>query len=271
MKKYFNNPIETTLQSLLDFLKKAPHLFAGLFIVSIIGLFIMAVAQPESSNTSTNESCTFNQKQNTLICNTNDGKTLSITPKMIGVVMGILTVLFLGLFLVGTYVTATIDYASVQAAKGHATTVRSAITGVAPLFGGYLWVTLLTVFAIFAWSLLFIIPGIYKSVRYSLAGIAYLDDPKKYRGSNALERSIDLTDQKFTTTYSTVLASSVVAALGFSQLAFASNRTSLYFAFADFAEKKQSAPQPHLISKIALYLSIALLFVGFIMAMIALT
>lgn len=270
MKKYFNNPIETTLQSLLDFLKKAPHLFAGLFIVSIISLSITLAGQLGANKTSTtNEPCKLDKTQNALICNTASGETRTITPKMMGVMMGISTVIFLGLFLVGTYIIATIDYAAVQAAKGHATTVRSAITGVAPLFGGYLWVTLLTVFATFAWSLLFIIPGVYKSVRYSLAGIAYLDDPKKYRGSNALERSIDLTDQKFITTYGTILASSVVAALNFSQLAFASNRTSLYFAFADFAEKKQAAPQPHLISKIALYLSIVLLFVGFIMVMVA--
>ena len=61
------------------------------------------------------------------------------------------------------------------------------------LFGKAWWLSIITVVFVWLWTLLFIIPGIIKSLAYSLAPYVLSDNPKM-TAREALRASIDLTN-----------------------------------------------------------------------------
>lgn len=114
----------------------------------------------------------------------------------IGLVMLVMGLLFslISLFLYGI-----LEYTAAKLANNEIVTLEHAFAGVWKLFPGYIWVYVIAITKLFLWTLLFIIPGIIMSVRYSLAGIAYFSENKK--GNQAIKRSLELTKGAWFTTF----------------------------------------------------------------------
>lgn len=93
------------------------------------------------------------------------------------------------------------SYTSAQLAKGKQVSISEAFRVAFENLWSYLWLQILITIKLFLWTLLFIIPGIIMSVRYSLAGVAFFDDDKHLRGNAAIKESIKLTKNAWMTTF----------------------------------------------------------------------
>lgn len=245
---FITNPITLTFQSLATLAQKAPTVITVFFLVSFVfagigsfGTHMQTSLIQQQANEASTKGMTlveYNQQQQEEIA----------APENIAVIVKILPVLLFGILtltisfiLMYTYVNAIATYASVESHKGNQVSVKQAIKNVNPLFFGYLKVQLLVMFATIAWSLLFILPGIYKYTRYSLAGVAYFQDPKKNSGLAALDTSIDLTDKRFIHTANANLIPQILLP-GFVIPAAITNQTRLYIQYTQLEDSE--APQP---------------------------
>lgn len=186
---YENNPLLIATKGLELLFAKAISV-AVLFLV-LIGLSFLAnlpsVFMPAESNPSETD------MQNI------SGSLQSVDPAvwiMIGVIVlvAVLISLFIHIILSGIS-----DYTASQLSKNKTTTLGEALGVVFSHFWSYSWVIILVGIKIFLWSLLFIIPGIIMSVRYSLSGVSYFD--KQLKGNNAINYSLGLTKNAWLTTF----------------------------------------------------------------------
>lgn len=91
------------------------------------------------------------------------------------------------------------SYTSAQIANGKRVKLGKAFRESARHVLAFLWLNILITVKVFLWSLLFIIPGIYMTFRYSLSGVAFFD--KGLRGDAAIKKSVQLTRNGWVTTF----------------------------------------------------------------------
>lgn len=95
----------------------------------------------------------------------------------------VLTVIFvLVISLISVYISAVSDYTALKLSKNESATLRESMVQAAKHYKGYLGVILYKWILIYLWSLLLIIPGIYKAQKYALVGVLYFD--KKIHNKN---------------------------------------------------------------------------------------
>lgn len=157
--------------------------------------------------------------------------------------------------LVGFLIQGAIDYTSAQIAKGKEVTLSEAFSGIFKNYWGYVWVQIVAGFKTFLWSLLFIIPGIIMSYRYSLAGVSYFD--KKLKGNGSVKHSLALTKGAWLTTFASNSLVPLLTLGAANGLFTPGTRAILYRQFEPLTAKDQPKPKAHILSWLTLMLPLA--------------
>lgn len=266
--KYENNPLIVTIEGLKLVFNKAQQV--AIFVVILIGVvsllgFIGQIGESIVDVASKNAPQTTREQQAAQLTATLQSGEVSVIIMMIAI--GVF--LYIGFMLVVFYVMAIMDYTAAQVAAGKSVTLREAASKAWQKFGGYLWVMILSGLKVFAWSLLFIIPGIYKSVRYSLAGISYFSNSDNLRGDKAIQHSNRLTNGAWLTTFSSLSFFNMLTGGLIEPLLTMSSKTVLFRQYSAVADG--SKPKAHILSWIGFLLPFVLitLFIVFVGGMIA--
>lgn len=176
-----------------------------------------------------------------------DPQTIMIIIVVIGVVIA--TVLFVAI-LVNAFIYGMLGSISAKLARGEEATFEQTLSEAFKGFMGMLWLTILMSIKVLLWSLLFIIPGIYMSVRYSLATVVFFTEGK--RGNAAIKRSLKLTKGAWLTTFASHTLLNLLT-LGMFQLFLTPGTDGLlYRQLNDQTEAKVSKPKAHVLSWITL-------------------
>ena len=123
----------------------------------------------------------------------------AIPPEVwLGIALAGLVVLII-FIVIGIIVRGILDYTAAKLAKNETVTISEAFRGVFSNFWSYTWVLVVASVKTFLWTLLFIVPGVIMSVRYSLAGVAYFD--KNLKGDASVQHSSKLVKGAWLTTF----------------------------------------------------------------------
>lgn len=227
--QYQNNPFLIAIDGVKLLFNKAQNTAIFLAVLSLVAAYVGtmpedSVSEPEKSYGNVN------------IDLANDWPVLAI--------IAIAVLLFMiGLILLTTYVQAIADYTSSQLAKGKSADLSEASSQAGKKFLGYLWVQIIVGVKIILWSLLLIIPGIYKANRYSLAGVAYFSEPDM-KGDKALQRSQQLTDGAWLTTFAGMSFFNIVTFGVLSLLLTTGSKITLYRQLSALVGKPKPAASP---------------------------
>lgn len=174
-------------------------------------------------------------------------------------------VLLAGFITLAILINGLVDYSAAAAAKGRNVTIKETFSGVFAEFWPYLKLRLLVFVKILLWSLLFILPGIYFTYRYCLAGVVFFAENKK--GSEAIKESMKLTDGAWLTTFASYGFFNLIT-LGILQpLADTGTTAELYNNYRSAADKPNGHPDTHWLSwlfVVGLIALAALLVIGLI-------
>lgn len=129
-----------------------------------------------------------------------------------GFIIFVVTVLLL---VISAIFTGVGDVAAAAAVNRKTVTLKEALTTLLGRFPSYLWLIVLVAVKTFLWSLLFIIPGIIMSVRYSLAGTAFFS--RNMKPNEAIKYSTQITKGGWITLFASQTLPNIVT-LGFVQL-----------------------------------------------------
>lgn len=243
---YINNPWTIGVKSVKQVFNKARGVAWILIVLSVLSAGSNSVGNSTSETTESTGSASVN-----------------FTPELfavLGVVLLIIVLLILGT----VFIDAMGRYAGLRAIKGQATTIKEAARGVRKKFLGYLLLNVLIGIRVLLWTLLFVLPGFYMSVRYSLAGTAYLDEDTKLRPTEAIKRSVDLTQGAWATTLAAGAPLTLVTLGLISQLVTAGTTAKLYMQFAPLTDSNMQKPRAHIISRIIAAIMLGLfVFVAF--------
>lgn len=180
--------------------------------------------------------------------------TLMVT---VGVVLLAVSIV---VFLIGSFLKGIGDASSAAASNQTTLSLKQAIAMVARRFPGYLLLQLLIMIKLILWSLLFFVPAIIMSVRYSLAGTAYF--AREMKANEALKHSVLITkDAWFTTVASFGLFNLVTLGI-LSGLVQTSVQGILFRQFDAYQAAGKSKPGPHGLSIAFFILCILLMLLG---------
>ena len=176
------------------------------------------------------------------------------------IIVGVVLLLVLVFSFIGIVIRGMLDYTAAKLAKDEPATISEAFRGVFGNFWGYTWVLVIASVKTFLWTLLFIIPGIIMSVRYSLAGVAYFD--KQLKGNESVKHSSALVKGAWLTTNASQNLLNIIT-LGIIQpLLVPGTNGILYRQLSAAGETK---PKAHVLSWLTLVIPVvlgALLLVG---------
>lgn len=195
-----------------------------------------------------------------------------VTPTLDRLVAALPLLLGIGLVAAMTWlvVTTTLNgicgYAAAQVARGNKTTLKQAARATFDNFGSLLWLQFLVSIKLLGWSLLFIVPGVIMSVRYTFATTVFFD--KQLRGNAAIERSIALTKKSWITTFASQIVFNAVTFGILSPLVQTATTTRLYRQYV--ATPTENRPAPHSLSIAAFVLAMfaGLIFLGVVVLIV---
>lgn len=174
---------------------------------------------------------------------------------MILLIVALVASLFI---VIGTFITGVMSYTAAKTARDESTTLKEALSAVASRFWSFLWLEILTMLKVLAWSLLFIVPGVIKSIQYSLAYVAFFD--KDLRGNAAIKHSVALTKGSLVTTLGGQMLFTLITFGILDFLVGAATNAVLYRQFSHTPVEKR--PRAHGLSILALVLLVLLVVVG---------
>ena len=263
--KYESNPFYIALNGLNNFFNKAQSVAIAAVILSVVGVFGQMVQDTARLVSEANGNADPNPEQffNGLRGTTSDYIVLA---------MLIASFMFVAILL-SVLVRGVVDYTSAQLGKGREAPLKEALKAVLEHFGSYFWLQIQVFVRIVLWSLLFIVPGVYKSVRYQLAGTVFFAE--NLHGNAAIARSEKLIDGAWITTFAAHALWNAMT-LGVIELVLAPGTNGeLYRQFREVEVAKIKKPQTHWLSLVTFWLTVALLaflfllLVGGIVAYIA--
>lgn len=240
------NPVEATMHGTLLVAKKAKGVILGLFTLALLGTILTTVISFAQEMTRVTQPVAVESQELT------QAQIAALPP-----VIAFLMILALGAILIGVYVSAVLDYISAKSAQGKNIPLMDALKTAFQQYGGYLLVMCIVFVRTLLWSLLFIVPGIYKSYRYGFAGVAYFSDPEKYRGATAVDYSYAITRNSWITVAGSTSLVNMATSLAALPLLLGL-RTELYKVLSDMHEKQEAAPSPHWLSALSIFISILL-------------
>lgn len=234
---YENNPFFVATNGLDLLFKKAQSI--GIALAILVGISalssIPSAFVPPSNQTDTTTN--------------NMGEFPSIPAEvwlLIAVVALVITLIFV---VIGIVVRGVLDYSAAKLASGNQVTISEAFRAVFTNFWSYTWVLVVAGVKTLLWTLLFIIPGIIMSVRYSLAGVAYFD--KNLKGDASVQHSSRLVKGAWLTTFASQNLLNLIT-LGIIQpLLVPGTNAVLYRQLTDVEDQK---PKAHVLSWLTLIL-----------------
>lgn len=182
----------------------------------------------------------------------------------------VMSILILAFVFVSAMLSGIGAYTSARLARGHEVTLSEAFHAVLDRFFSYIWLQIIQTVKLILWTLLFIIPGIIMSVRYSMANVVFFD--KGLTGNAAIKDSIKVTRGAWITTYASYSLFNFITLGIIGELVTAGARSILYRQLTQFKEG-EAKPEAHILSWVTLLLPFALigllilfviLFVGFV-------
>lgn len=261
MKKHFeNNPLNVSVDGLSMLFSKAKSV--GIFFLVLLAIgFVLNFPSATFSPGSDHEATT-------------DGQFMQEIQSVPVEIWIIIAVFIFGAITIGVLIQIIIsgisDYTSARLSNGKSTTLGEALSGLFENFWGYSWVFIIVAVKTFLWTLLFIIPGIYFSYRYSLAGVSFFD--KKLSGDSAVKNSLSLTRGAWLTTFASHVILSLLTFGIAQQIVIPGSRAVLYRQFSALGDKPK--PAAHIVSWLTLIVPIVLmlliaLMVGAIVLLVA--
>ena len=249
---YENNPFFVAVNGLELLFKKAQAIgiiFAVIAALSAFSSIPSAFIPAEDPAMSPQESAKADQEFV-------DGIT-SIPAEVWLLIAAIFVTVLLIAIAFGTVVNGITDYTAAQLSRGKEVGFSEALRAVFANFWGYLWVNAVAGFKVFLWTLLFIIPGIIMSIRYSLAGVTYFD--KKLKGNAAVKESARLTKGGWLTTFASESLFNLITFSLIAPLLIPGTRAVLYQQFRDYDTAGIAKPNAHVLSWLTLILPIVLI------------
>lgn len=234
---YINNPFLIGVNGINLLFLKAQSVAIALTILSVLAVIPSYTSPQEPSEAASGD---------------------LFTPEII-LVIALIASLFI---VIGTFVNGIMSYSAAKASKDESTTLKDALSAVASRFWSFLWLEIIMTFKVLAWSLLFIVPGVIKSIQYSLAYVAFFD--KDLRGNAAIKHSVALTKGSLITTLGGQMFFTLITFGILDFLVGAATNTVLYRQFSHTPVEKR--PQTHGLSIFALVLLILLVIVGMLAA-----
>ncbi len=221
------NPFLVALEGVKSLFVFAKPVAMVLLVLSIIfGLANLATStydmmnpqEPSTWNTSTDTTASptsiaeFNNM-------TLPGVDFDLTPESFGAIVIIagfvIFVVTVLLLVIGAIFTGLGDIAAAASVNKKTITLKQALSTLLARFPAYLWLIVLVAVKTFLWSLLFIIPGIIMSIRYSLAGTAFF--ARNMKASEAIKYSTKITKGGWITLFASQTLPNIVT-LGLIQL-----------------------------------------------------
>lgn len=253
---YINNPFFIATEGLRLFFTKAVGIAVLLIIVSAF-FHVNAITTPsEPAGQSSSSSINIQGGSNRVEIPGDAAAVIIVLAVMVGA--GVVVALIAA----GTILTGISGYSSAQIANGKEALLKDAWKATLDQFWSLLWLQVLTVLKILAWTLLFVIPGIVMAFRYSLATTAFFD--KKLKGNAAIKESLALTKGSWITLFGAQTVFGVITLGTINSLVSASTTAILYRQFRTTPLEKR--PKAHGLSIAAFVLSIIALVVGVIAA-----
>ena len=188
--EYENNPFFVATNGLDLLFKRAQSI--GILTAVIAGLSALSSLPSAFVPAETNE-----PTQSTV--SSNAGEIPTIPAEIWLTIILIVLVLLVVFSFIGIVVRGVLDYTAAKLARGEGATISEAFRAVFSNFWSYTWVLVIVSVKTFLWSLLFVVPGIIMSVRYSLAGVAYFD--KQLKGDASVQHSSALVKNAWLTTF----------------------------------------------------------------------
>lgn len=252
---YQNNPFLIAIDGVKLLFKRAQNTGIFLAILSLILFFLSATPNEDVAD--------YGDSQ----ADMSMGGGFSVTAEnwpIIAIAVGAVLLFVIGIILISVYIQAIANYTSAQLAKGKEVGLSEAASQVGQKFVGYLWVQIIVTVKVILWSLLLIIPGIYKANRYSLAGVVYFAE--NLSGNKAVRRSEQLVNGAWITTFAGMNFLNVVT-LGVASLVLSTGSSSIlyrqYNALAD-QPKPPASPVSWLIFVVPAILMLLILLLGVI-------
>ena len=165
------------------------------------------------------------------------------------------TILFL-LIIIGLLIRGIADYTAAKLAKDEGTTLGEAFREVFQHIASYVWLSILVFVKVLLWTLLFIIPGIYMAIRYSLAGTAFFKEG--LRGNAAIKRSLALTKGAWLTTFASHTLWNIMTFGLMDAILAPGTNAMLYRQYAPLTDEGKPKPPTHVLSWLTLLLPIVL-------------
>lgn len=232
--EYKNNPFAIAIDGIGALFTYAKSIAVIILVLSVLGW--LANAASSAADTFYNNGYTTTQEEAVPFEFPTAGTDYN--PEAIGAVLAILGTVFVIVLFFGLIASFVIygvtDVAAAAAAQHKKVTFGQAFSQLFKRFPGYIGLRLLVLIKIFLWSLLFIIPGIIMSVRYSLAGTAYF--AKGMKANEAIAYSTKITKDNWMTTFASFGWFNLVT-LGAVQMLTQTGAQALLFRQFDSIEK----------------------------------
>lgn len=165
---------------------------------------------------------------------------------LVALLIGLAIVAFiLFVTLASIYINALLNYVTLQSDKGQKVSLKQAMQAVRERFGVLVRANLLAFVKIIGWTLLFIIPGVIASLRYTLLSYLIMDEDEKVDGQTAKEthdRVKQITKGRLWEVFG-VSFTSIVPVVG--TLFNLSGNAALYHQLKLYTDKKLEKPSIH--------------------------
>ncbi|MET0979995.1 MAG: hypothetical protein ABWX90_01930 [Candidatus Saccharimonadales bacterium] len=242
---YINNPFVIAVEGMKLLFQKAPTLAIILAILSAFG----------ASNVFSNQTEVADNTAPIVA-------TPDLDPVVVAGTIIIIAVMLFGILIFGSIIAGIFAFTSAEIAKGRTVSFRQAAKAIVDRLWSFVWLQLLTIAKIFAWSLLLIIPGIVMAIRYSLANISFFDSDKKLTGNAAIKDSLALTKDAWVTTFGAQVFFNIITLGLISPLLDTASKAVLYRQFTALQRSGEAKPKPHALSWVVFGLFIAVIFAG---------
>lgn len=191
---------------------------------------------------------------------------------VVALVIAGLVLIFCVLIIVFTiYFTGLFSYVALQSEKGQKVSLGEAVQAVNKKFGILLRASLLAGVKILGWTLLFIIPGIIASLRYTLLGYLIMDDNEK-NTDQSVKATHDRVKQITTGRLWEVFGVSFTSIVPFVGTLFnVAGAAALYEQLKSYTDKNLEKPQIHWLNYLPAILLLAIILTLAVFAAVALS
>lgn len=269
--QYENNPFNVALNGLRILFQLALPIAIVTIIISIASIFTNMGQQFQPPSASAPALSSNSTAQEALDAIRNDAAIAKQDVQRafetnLPVVLLSISAVFIIFIFFATVVSSIFDYTAAHLSNNKKVTFTEALATSLREFFPYLWLKVLVTIKIFLWSLLFIVPGIIMSVRYSLSGVSFYD--KSLGAQAASKESSRLVKGAWLTTNASFTLFNLIT-FGLIQAVLQPGTSAvLYRQLNEYDKSGTPKPKAHILSWLTLIVPyvLALLFVMLLIA-----